>query len=273
VDLSLRPPGFPAALEKWYVDALFDDGSVLLVYLARLSLFGARAARVTAELHRADGTVVRGDARATGVRGTQGALRFGPASIDGDRLRFETPGLAGDLAYRPRHGPLSPREPFLACGHRELTWRVEIPDADVEGVLRWPGGARDVRARGYRDRVYFDLLPWRFPIERLEWGRAVAGAHAATWVRARTAGGTLEAGWIDGSLVAEAGEQVALEEGRVLVAGPVLGIEGLRLSFLRGALAWASGDPQQEKVAAACRIAGEQGVAVHEVVTWGAAPP
>lgn len=267
MDLSLRTPRFPVSLEKWYVDALFDDGAVLLVYLARLSFFGLRMERVTAELFRADGSVVRGDAPARGVRGEVDALRFGPASIDGDRLRFETPGLCGDLVYRARATPLTLRDPFVATGGRSLTWRVEIPDADVTGVVRWPGGSLDVRARGYRDRVFFDLLPWRFPIERLVWGRAIAGEHAATWVSAVTPDGTIDVGWIDGQS-GRGMPAIDLGEPRVLLDAHVLGLEGLRLSWMRALLARTSGDPHERKMAAPCTIAGERGVAVHEVVTW-----
>jgi hypothetical protein len=262
LDFSLRPPRFPVSLEKWYVDALFEDGAVLLVYLVRLHFFGVRMARVTAELFH-EGRVVRGDAPASSIEGGRDRLRFGAASIDGDRLRFSTPGLEGDLVYRPRHEPFTLRDPFVADRDRALTWRVEIPDADVEGTLCWPGGKRAVRARGYRDRVHFDIHPWRFPIERLVWGRAVAGRHAATWVEAETARGRIAERWASSDDATP-----ELGEPRVLIDARVLGLPTLGLSWRRLLLEPLSGDPHETKMAAPCTIGGEHGVAIHEIVTW-----
>jgi hypothetical protein len=261
LDLSLRSPRFPVSLEKWYVDVLFDDGAVLLVYLVRLHFFGVRMARVTAELFE-EGRVIRGDAAASRIEGGPDWLRFGGASIEGDRFRFSTPGLEGDLVYRPRHDPFTLRDPFVTDGDRALTWRVEIPDADVEGTLRWPGGLRTVRARGYRDRVHFDIPPWRFPIERLVWGRAIAGEHATTWVEADTARGRIADRW------ASSEQRLELDEPRVLIDAHVLGLPTLGLSWRRALLEPLSGDPHERKMAAPCRLGGEQGVAIHEVVTF-----
>ncbi len=272
MDLSLHPTRFPVTLEKWYIDALLDDGSVLLVYFGALTLFSVRLARLTAELFPPRGSVVRGAANVHRIAGGEDRLQFGSAAITGDRLRFATPGLSGELVYRPRWPPLALREPFLVEGSRSLHWTVEIPDADVTGTLRWPGGGRAVMGRGYRDRVWFDLPLWRFPIQELIWGRAVAGEHAATWVRATTARETFAESWLDGCIVAGADggppPEVTLEPGRVFLDADVTGLEGLRLGALRGPLRRLSGNPHETKWQAFCEIAGERGVAVHEVARW-----
>jgi hypothetical protein len=271
MDFSLRRPRFPTTLEKWYVDALFDDGTVLIVYMGCLWLAGRRVARVAATLFRADGSTVSGDAVARDVRGGPDELRFGPASIRGDAFRFDTRELAADLEYRPRYEPCTLRAPFIEEAGRELTWVVEIPDADVRGTLRVGGETFTVAGRGYRDRVAFDLLPWRFPIRTLEWGRAVAGPHAATWVRASTARADVAAAWKDGREVTTPAAGIVIGDSRVLVDGDVLGLDNLRLGVVRPWLARLAGHPRQTKLGARCTIDGIDGHAVHERVTWRSA--
>lgn len=273
MDLTLHPTRLPATLEKWYIDVLLEDGTVLLVYLGALTLFGVRLARVTAELFLPGGSVVRGSASVHHIACGEGALQFGPAAVVGERLRFTTAGLSGDLVYQPRHPPSMLREPFLAEGDRTLHWAIEVPDADVSGTLEWPGSTRAVTGRGYRDRVWFDLLPWRFPIRELIWGRAVAGEHAATWVRAVTRQGIVGASWLDGRIVANDGSGgppagVVLGPGRVFLDADVASIEGLHLGALRGVLRRLSGDLHETKWQAPCTIADIAGVAVHERVLW-----
>ncbi|MGE5334167.1 MAG: hypothetical protein ACM3N4_05660 [Nitrososphaerota archaeon] len=273
MNLSLHPTRFPVTLEKWYIDTLLDDGSILLVYLGTLTLFRVRLARVTVELFLPQGQVVRGSATARHIMGGEGILYFGPATIVGDRLRFTTAGLSGDLVYHPRQPPCALREPFLVAGDRTLHWVVEMPDADVIGRLAWPGGSRTVTGRGYRDRVWFDIPPWRFPIRELIWGRAAAGAHAATWVRATTGQGIIAASWLDGHVVATEDSSVppsdvALGPGQVFLDADVAALEGLRLGALRGLLRRLSRDPHETKWRAPCMIAGVEGIAVHEVARW-----
>jgi hypothetical protein len=277
MDLALHPTRLPTSLEKWYIDALLDDGTVLLVYLGVLTLVGVRLSRVTAELFPPRGPAVRGSAIVRHVpRGGEGVLRFGSASIIGNRLRFTTSGLSGDLVFRPRHPPCSLREPFLARGGRSLHWMVEIPDADVTGTLQWSGGARTVKGRGYRDRVWFDLVPWNFPIRQLVWGRAIAGTHAATWVHATTAQSSIASSWLDGQIVSNHSGSgppsgVALQPGRVFLDADVVALDGLHLGWpLRPLIRRLSGDPHETKWQTACTIAGEDGMAVHEVVRWQA---
>lgn len=273
MNLSLHPMRFPATLEKWYIDTLLDDGAVLLIYLGMLSVSYLRAARVTAELFLSDGSGPHGSVNANHLSGGENILHFGSATIAGDRLSFVTPGLSGELTYHPRYPPFALREPFLAEGNRSLHWLVEIPDADVTGTLRWPGGERAIAGRGYRDRVWFDFPPWRFPIHELIWGRAAAGNHAATWVRAITDQGIIAAAWLDGQLAPIADDsglpaEVTLGASRIFLDTDVVSMEGLRLGVLRGVLRHFSGDPHQTKWQAPCVIAGERGVAVHEVVRW-----
>ncbi len=274
-DFSLHPARFPATLEKWYLDALLDDGTLLVVYLGTMTVFGARLARVTAELFSADGPVLRGSAVARHIAGSTNVLRFDHAMLTNDGLRFVTDGLSGELVYRPRHSPFTFRAPFLAQADRAIHWSVEIPDADVTGTLRWPGGARFLVGRGYRDHVWYDVLPWHFPIHELVWGRAVSQAHAATWVRATTASDTVATAWLDGHMVPgpisdTSPPGMTLGTARVLLDADVTELEGLRLGALRGLLGSVSGNPHETKWQAPCTIEGTHGVAIGEVVRWRA---
>jgi hypothetical protein len=223
---------------------------------------------VTAELFLADGNVVRGDASARDVSGSEEKLVFGPVRIEGENLIFETPGLSGRLTFAARHPAVDLAAPFLAEGARQLKWDIEIPDADVAGEVRWPSGGRAVVGRGYRDRVWFDLLPRRFPIRELVWGRAVAGEHGAMWMQATTRRGRVAEGWLDGAQTSDARAVVELGESRVLVESAVADLEGLRVGVLRPLLRRLTGDPVEVKWAAPATVAGAEGVAIHEVVRW-----
>jgi hypothetical protein len=269
VNLALRRGRGPFLLEKWYADVLLDDGSVLIVYLAWIRVFGFPLARVSAELHRTGHPPLIGHATARHVMGGEDLLAFGPARIEGRTLAWETYGLSGTLRYEPRHPSVTLREPFLECGARRLLWTVEIPDADVSGEVRWPGGAVEIRGRGYRDRVFFDIPAWRFPIRELRWGRAVVGPHAFIWSSAVTADGTIAARWQDGRVVAAGGALPELADTRVIVRTAVADMGGLRLGGLRPLLRRLTRDPRETKSASAARLDGETGRAVHEVVLWG----
>jgi hypothetical protein len=269
VNLALRGGRGTFLLEKWYADVLLDDGSVLIVYLAWMRVLGVPVARASAELHAVGRPPVIGHATARDVKGSDGALAFGPARIEGRTLAWETDGLSGTLRYEPRHPSVTLREPFLESGARRLLWTVEVPDADVSGELRWPGGGLAILGRGYRDRVFFDIPPWRFPIRELRWGRAVAGPHACIWNTAVTADGTITARWQDGRIVAAEDALPELTDTRVIVSTAVADIEGLRLGWLRPLLRRLTRDPREMKSASAVRLEGEPGRAVHEVVRWG----
>jgi hypothetical protein len=268
--MNLAPRGGrgPFLLEKWYIDTLMDDGAVLLVYLGRVRLLGVWFSRVTAELFLADGNVVRGYAATRHVTGSGEMLAFGSARIEGANLTFETPGLSGRLAFAARHPAVTLADPFLAKGARKLRWDIEIPDADVRGEVGWPSGSRAIVGRGYRDRVWYDLLPWRFPIRELVWGRAVAGEHAAMWVRATTISGQVVNGWLDGTPAPNARAAVELTASRVLIESAIVDLQGLRTGPLRPLLRRLTGDPVEVKWAAPATIGGAKGVAIHEVVRW-----
>jgi len=261
-------------LDKYYIDALLDDGSVLLVYIGKIVLAGVALARVSTELFLPDGSRIGGSALGMRLVRRPGFMQCGPVELRGEQLRFATRTLRGELTYRARAAPWTARVPFFARGGHALHWDVELPDADVQGQLHVAGRTLQIAGRGYRDRVWFDFPLARLPLRQLHWGRAYAGSHASTWTRAELADGALiEAGWQDGESLPGVPPALELTQDRTLVHGPVIDLEALHLGPLRPLLRWTTHDPVQHKWAAAARLAGVAGRAVHEVVTWKLAGP
>jgi hypothetical protein len=247
---------------------LAPSGAVLLIYLARLAGLGMSVARATVDLFLPTGEHARADSAVRDAIGGENRLAFGPVTIDKDLISLRFAEFSGELQFASHFPPVTLREPFLTCGSRELRWDVEIPDAEVTGDLRFAGGTLPIRGRGYRDRVWFDLLLWKFPIRELRWGRAVAGMHAATWVCAETMSGPISAGWLDGQRRDAPPPELELGQNRVLLESAVVDLEGLRLGPARPLLRRLVGDPRETKWLAPARIFGVSGQAIHEVVRW-----
>jgi hypothetical protein len=260
-------PG-PMRLDKWYHDTLLPDGSILLVYFGSITVGALCFSRVTADLFLPDRRRFSGGAKGKRPVATETGADFGAGGFAADRLWWRTAGLCGEVEFTPRRLGFELRCPFLASGHRSLHWVVEVPDADVRGEVRWPGGSMPVEGRGYRDRVWCDIPLWRLPIRELRWGRAVAGDHASVWVQATGPGGEVAQAWEDGHPVVGASSPPVVEPGRAFLQGRVLDLEGLRLGPLRAPLSRLLRAPHQVKTASAASIGGVEGRAVHEVVTW-----
>jgi hypothetical protein len=268
VDLSVGQARWPFTLEKRYVDVLAPDGTVLLVYMGWSSLGALRARRVTADLFRPGEAARSGSAAARRLRGGEDWLDLGAVRIDGEHLSFETTGLSGRMRFRPRYPPATPRVPLLSLGPHRVEWTVEVPDADADGEVRWPGGSLRLAGRGYRDRVWMDLPPWRPVLRELTWGRIAAAGHASTWLHLEAAGERISAGWLDGRSAPARACQGLLRDQRLLVEGRVADLEGLGLGLLRPVVRRLARDPHQVKWAATADLLGAPGVAIHELVRW-----
>lgn len=265
MEYALHSGRWPWHLEKWYFDTLTPGGDVLIVLLAGIRVCGLWRGRVTAELYPAGCAPIRGDAAAARVEGGPDRLCFGPARIDGERFTFETPGLSGDLRVVPRFPPATARDPLFSVGATRLGWTMEVPDADTSGELRWPGGSLALQGRGYRDRVWTDILPWRIPLLTVRWGRAAAAEHATSWMDAETTAERFRTRWADGVFVAS--DPPALREGRTLFSMRVADMEALSLGAL-GSVLRRMTDPHQTRWAARATLDGCEGWAVHEEVRW-----
>jgi len=255
-----------ALVEKWYIDTLLDDGGVLIVYLLWMRNAGIASAEVRAELHTAEGSVHKGRARAPRVAGGE-RLDFGSARLEGEQLVWDTPGLSGSLTMTPRHPAVQLCDPVFDDGRQCVRWTVEVPDADVRGHVRLPGMERAIRGRGYRDRVYCNVIPWRFPMRSLRWGRAAAGRHASIWFAARTTDGAVSARWDDG--VGGGGEAPPTARGaRLLLDERLAETSSPPLAPLRAFARWLLSDPHQRRWTAETSISGASGHAIYEEVLW-----
>jgi len=268
MDLRVGPVHWPFTLEKRYIDVLSADGTVLLVYLGWLRVAGLRFRRVTAELFRPGEPPRRGAAAASPPRGGEDWLDYGAARIQGEELSFVTAGLSGQFRFRARRPPASPRVPLFRLGKHCMHWTVEVPDADADGELHWPGGSLRLAGRGYRDLVWMDLSPWQPVLRELRWGRIAAAEHASTWVSLKTAREEVSTGWLDGRITHAEESQGSLAEGRVLIEGSVADLEGLRLGVFRPLLRRLTRDPHEVKWACPADLSGARGVAIHEHVKW-----
>lgn len=268
-NLALRPARWPLSLEKWYIGTLMADGSILLIYLGGIRAIGTQWARVTAELHRPNKDVVRGCTPAKIVRGGGRVLQCGSARIDHDKLYFETPQLSGQLTFNPRYPPTQIKEALLEDGDRKIQWYVEIPDADVEGRITWPGGYQDIVGRGFRDRVYYDMLPWRPHFKELRWGRAVTENHAAIWMEGQTPKGFFRATWHNGNLYESDQPLVQMQKMRTISRSDVVTLSGLHLGLAGPLLAKLSGHPIEIKQAGEAVLHSEVGVCIIGDLRWG----
>ncbi len=257
----------PFFLEKWYVDTLLEDGSILIVLLGRLRALALGRSRLTAELHRSDGTSVHGSASVGAIRRSGAGCAFDGGRLEPTELAWRTPALSGRLHFMPRYAGTHMGDPLVRDGRRRLRWIVEVPDADVTGELEWNGRQLAVRGRGYRDYLGLDLLPWRMPLRELHWGRAACGAHACCWVRQRLESRVLEGTWRDGTMTSGY-EPPTLEHERVIQRGPVADLPVMRIGVLRSVLRWLARDPQQSRAVSRAILNGQPGWAVHEVVQW-----
>ncbi len=258
----------PFRLEKWYLDVVGDDGTLLIVTLGELRLGGLRRARLAAELHRPDGTTVRDTLSLAHFRRTSGGCTFAAGGLEPDGLAWRAPGLSGSVRLVPRFPAFTPADPLLATRRRSLRWTVEIPDADAAVDLTWPTGRLALGGRAYCDRVLLDAMPWRLGLRRLAWGHAVFPTGATWWLELVTRRHTIAATWRDGVLSAGCAPP-ALEPARTLGDYRVVDLPVLRIPPLGTVVRWLAGDPHQQRWLARA-VGAERGWSVHELVRWRA---
>ncbi len=257
----------PFFFEKWYLDTIVADGTLLIIVLGQVRILGLRLARFAAELYRPDGSSIH-EPLALGKICRLGEARlFDGGRLTPTQLAWNGPNLSGDLRLTPRHSPSQIRDPLLRHGRRQLRWLVELPDADVEGRLTWPGGGLDLRGRGYRDYLALDILPWRLPIREMVWGRACAADHASWWFQLTTREETVSGTWRDGHLTADVSIPRLFDQ-RVFEDQQLGDTSPLRIGLARGVLRRLAGDSHRTRWLARAELEGALGWAVHEQLRW-----
>lgn len=154
------------ALRKWYLDAVSDDGRVVIVYWASLR-FGPVSLTVASLLDSAPGRAPRTRLAVNG--GDEPRERDGVVEWSHDGL-----GVRGRWT---RAFPAIDRSLLTGAGGR-IAWRCAAPGASVTLEI---GGER-VEALGYAEVLDVTAAPWTLPIRELRWGRAVSAHGSVVWI-------------------------------------------------------------------------------------------
>jgi hypothetical protein len=259
---------WPFSLEKWYIDTILDDGTLLIVILGEMHVLGLHRAGVIADLFFPDGHSVHGHSSAAHIEVENGCVTVGETEMSIGHLIWRTDSLRGELYFSPRSPPAALQDPLITGENRALRWVIEVPDADADGSVTWGDTTLAVRGRGYHDFVSTDLLPWQFPVRELHWGRAVLGEHATVWMAvSRTESGPIRGRWTDGRIY-DSAEHPHLEDERTLIDRDVADTPGLHLGPARPILRRLVRDPHQRRWIAHVDSDPHRGWAVGEVLTW-----
>jgi hypothetical protein len=179
--------------EKWYLDAVADDGSFLFTYLAPIHIAGRRTAELVVWWFPREGEPLTRSFHLSGndlrLAPDRQRLRFssGELSLVGDDCRFTF--AVGDVELDLRLARLDPawtpgRDGMLiGRGRNHIRWVVPLPRgrATVRGRIGKTPVALD--GFGYADFVQTNTVPWRVPLRTLLWGRALGPDLCLVWER------------------------------------------------------------------------------------------
>ncbi len=154
-------------LTKWYLDVATQDGTVCIVYVARLR-WAALHARYAAFLLAVPGKSVL-------ERFTLLSVKPPSRGADGI-LRWRSPRLSLDGTWRPLRPSVQRR--LYECDVGALVWGCVAPRADV----RLRVGAHELVGPGYAERLHLTVPPWRLPLDELHWGRFNGVDSSIVWL-------------------------------------------------------------------------------------------
>lgn len=256
-------------LDKWYLDLVTDDGAAVVGYVAGVTWQG---------LHLRYASLLRSTpGMPPSERSTLDDAAW-PVFADG-RLRWTAEALGIQAEWRPLDAPIA--RTLLTSPAGAIEWACMVPRAHATVVT--PDDRYD--GLGYAERLRLTLPPWALPFRTLRWGRHTSDRHALVWIE-WDGEQSMRAAWLDGEFqpsarVVASGvagltnhRELRWEGGRDLSRRPVsaflAGVApaltarvGGRLTTMQehkrlspSSLIDPAGDP------------GDQGWAIHEVVTW-----
>ncbi len=144
--------------KKLYADCVTDDGTVCVVYVAWLDVFGARSTHAGLELYSPDGRreVIRARALSHHV------------DADGVTIELDVPGGPFVLEQRSVHGAWVPSG---GPPHENLQWSVVTARAETVGRFTSDPSRPVLRGLGYADWVDIGRPTRRLGLRLLQWGR------------------------------------------------------------------------------------------------------
>lgn len=154
-------------LNKWYLDVIDEKGDTIIFYMANL-----RWKKLNLYYYN------RLSCTAAGGTSNKVMLRRVPSpEWNGTVLRWKNGTEAAE--WRSLTAPV--REALLQTAAGDIDWDCLLPNARVtvtDGEVKMEG-------LGYAERLNMTLLPWKFAIEELYWGRFLSDEHHITWIEWR----------------------------------------------------------------------------------------
>lgn len=153
-------------LQKWYLDVVDDDGQVFIGYWAKLQ-WGLLSLHYHGYLHKRHGKP---------VSHSNGFRQIPAPAVKGDRLDWQVSHISGVWQRRTP----SINKSLLKNEHGSVEWSAVMPSAAV--TVEWQDGST-LAGFGYVERLEMTIPPWRLPIQRLYWGRAMNDTETVVWIR------------------------------------------------------------------------------------------
>lgn len=255
-------------LDKWYLDVITDQGTVVIVYVARME-WGRIRVRYASTLQC---TPLQSTREAATVHGVEWP-RFAGGTMTWEHAAL---GVSGRWC---RDTP--PVEKTLVSGQSgDIQWMCYMPRA--RAVVQYGDGA--FAGHGYVERLRLTIPLSRLPFRTLRWGHHASDRHSVVWID-WTGGDARRWVWLDGREQPDAvvtdsgvsgcagGDSLQLSDSRDVVDRRVLAGLGGVLPVLGRHLVGALADMHEHKMLSRSAIvkaghATDHGWALHEVVTW-----
>ncbi|MBK8594309.1 MAG: hypothetical protein IPN83_01725 [Holophagales bacterium] len=234
-------------LTKWYLDAVSEDGRVLVGHHGELSWKGISFRHASVLLRDRAGQVTERWA-SRGISAPvleEGSVRWTSLRPAVDGLWKRAEGGAGNAesgSFR-----------LLATAEGSVDWSCLVPAARVRATL--PDGSL-LEGSGYAEKLELSIPPWRLPIEELRWGRFLSGGSSLVWIDWRGAV-PLSLALLDGRRVAV----VSIDDTSVVLADPPGRLDLLPTAVLRDGLL---GGPVLGRVPGLSRTLPARMLRVHE---------
>lgn len=160
-------------LTKWYLDAVGEDGRVLVGHYGLLSWKGMSFRHASVLLcDRAGHVTERWASHGTSPPLLEeGSVRWTSSRPAVNGVWTQAAGFAGNAdagAFR-----------LLETAEGTVDWNCLVPAARVRATL--PDGSL-LEGVGYAEKLELSIRPWRLPIQELRWGRFLSGGSSLVWI-------------------------------------------------------------------------------------------